>query len=291
MFALQAKAPIIDVLNPRSGGFKKSASLDPFKGGQNILQSPIFEALAGLYCISPRVQDYVFLVAHAVTADVANDNGDIFPRDELLRFDQPRQVQVYRTFQNGPFHQDHKASDRTAALGFIPDCTWMYTAEKGGKQWVDCLVAIDAVKRPDAAKAFESGKATDVSMGCLATSVQCDGCRKIARTESELCWCLRNQKKPFGPRAEICRGVTFGELSWVGDGADPDAVVRAFLGKAASRAPRPQPVPLAKAAAAAIPPMDRMGLTPEAQLEINAFYRKHGHLMPQGMIDLAERIF
>lgn len=294
MFVLRAHAKVQNVLSPRSDGFAKSASLEPFRRGDNILSNAhIFDSLSGVYNISRDPKSYVYVVARAVSADVPNSNGDLFPTSEILRFDEHRACPVYRTFVYGPFHENHDAQDRTRALGFILDSAWI---DAGREKWVDCLIAIDATKDSGrrAAHDFETGRSPDVSMGCLAGEVECSRCGSIAHSEPELCFCLRSQKMPFGNVYEICRQVVYTELSKVADGADPKAELRQFLGRYASHIQAPKPQPLALAAAAQRgqgPLIGRMGLSSESQVEIGQFWEQHIHRMPRGMSELGGKLF
>lgn len=298
MILLTARAKIIDTFDPRAtrSGFRRTAAFTQFGKGEDILQSSLFKAVSPVFHLSANPTDYLFLVARALTADVPNSNGDMFPREELQRFDDARQMQVYETFKYGPLHLNHQAADRTRALGFIPDVTWVDGSR--GEAWVDCLVAVDRTKNPRIAHELEVGRRNEFSMGCLAGLVICSGCAAEARNEDELCGHLRKAKMPRGPYFEKCYQVTYTELSSVDDAADKKAMTQAVLGriagsmmaKQASLVCETQPQPFGFSANRHFPALDQMGLSVEARDEIARFGAENIHRFPPGMVDLYDRL-
>ena len=296
MILLTARAKIVDTLDPRAGGFRRTAKFAQFGQGEDILKSTLFASVSPVYHLSADPRDYLFLVARALTADVPNSNGDMFPKEELLRFDPLRQMQVYQTFTNGPLHWNHQAADRTRALGFIPDVAWV--DGPGGEAWVDCLVAVDRTKNPRIAHELENGQRNEFSMGCLAGLVICSGCHAEARNEDELCRHLKTAKMPRGPYFEKCHQVTYTELSSVDDAADNTALTRAVLGRIASAMQSKEhqlydcrpPQEFGKAASSRVPLLDRMGLSAEDRAEIVRDLTAQLPHMSRGMEALTERL-
>ena len=108
MFVKHAKVPIIAIaearLNPGSDALsfqltagRKDASYYQANAGR-IDVAGMLKLVAQQYDISADPQDYIYEAARAVTAEVPNENGDGFPRDELLRFDHRLGKAVYQTF-------------------------------------------------------------------------------------------------------------------------------------------------------------------------------------------------
>lgn len=315
MFEFTATARVVDVLHPGSSGFAKSAHLHRFargeeivravesrsrfghkvahggrfRTGDDILKANVLQALSLVYNISPDPSKYVFLVTRALRADVPNDNGDAFPTKELLRFDEHRGCQVYETFRNSPFHENHQAQDKTMALGAVLDAAWI--AEPHERS-VDCLIAIDAEKRPDAAHDFETGRCDSVSMGCVAGLVICSNCKTPARSEHELCYCLRAQKMPNGSFWEDCYEVVYTELSKVADPAEKSARMRAFLGKLARRQAL-EPLPRPRRVASATGPRESFidQLDAVAAADVDAFVRENRHRMNAGTLEFFEKAY
>lgn len=191
--------------------------------------------VADIYDISKNQSDYVFVVARAVSAELPgepnpNENGDAFPRDELLRFDQRLARRVYKTFDYKPNHINHRAENPRTARGFILDST--YNAIDPNDQFVECLLAIDASKDAVYADGIRSGAIDAFSMGCIAEHTVCSICGNKATNRMEFCNHISgNKMKTFdGKRAyEICGGVCFEELSAVDQPADPKALAQEIL--------------------------------------------------------------
>lgn len=171
MIPIVARASVIAPLftSPHAQGLRRTArrrtaSFRFFGGGEDILHSDIFRAVAEVYRVSSRPDDYLFLVARCLTADIPNNNGDCFPYEELTRFDASRNCLVYQTFQNAPLHLNHQAEDRTKALGFLLDVH--LNADKKDDRYVEALVAADRKKNAQIVSELESGRRNEFSMGC-----------------------------------------------------------------------------------------------------------------------------
>lgn len=270
-FNKTAKVPLIALaegtydLRSKSLIFTKSAGKQAdsvYQGDQKPLD---IQAMIGLvakeYNISENPNDYMFEAARAVTAEVPNENGDAFPRNELLRFDHRLGKAVYQTFILKPHHINHRAdnpktsrglvldasyNDLTPALPECPGCGHKTASVEGrdstgvgcGKcghivkdEFVELLIAIDTKKDPTFANGVRNGSLDSLSMGCEAGYTDCSICDSRARSVSQFCSHIKsgNKKKIFktasGPKMsfEKCGEVVFTEISRVDQPADPTA--------------------------------------------------------------------
>lgn len=163
--------------------------------------------------------DFIYFIARALTANVPNANGDYFPDDELEK--------SYESFIGKNLHLNHDADDVAKAVGKIIDAWFVRT---DGDIYVVCLCKIDKKLHPELARNIETGIIDSVSMGCSCQECECSICGCKAHNESEMCEHLKNflgreidvngQKKKV---SSINRGITFNELSLVGDPADSNA--------------------------------------------------------------------
>lgn len=163
--------------------------------------------------------DFIYFIARALTANVPNANGDYFPDDELEK--------SYESFIGKNLHLNHDADDVAKAVGKIIDAWFVRT---DGDIYVVCLCKIDKKLHPELARNIETGIIDSVSMGCSCQECECSVCGCKAHNESEMCEHLKNflgreidvngEKKKV---SSINRGITFNELSLVGDPADSNA--------------------------------------------------------------------
>lgn len=163
--------------------------------------------------------DFIYFIARALTANVPNANGDYFPDDELEK--------SYESFIGKNLHLNHDADDVAKAVGKIIDAWFVRT---DGDIYVVCLCKIDKKLHPELARNIETGIIDSVSMGCSCQECECSVCGCKAHNESEMCEHLKNflgreidvngQKQKV---SSINRGITFNELSLVGDPADSNA--------------------------------------------------------------------
>jgi hypothetical protein len=163
--------------------------------------------------------DFIYFIARALTANVPNANGDYFPDDELEK--------SYESFIGKNLHLNHDADDVAKAVGKIIDAWFVRT---DGDIYVVCLCKIDKKLHPELARNIETGIIDSVSMGCSCQECECSICGCKAHNESEMCEHLKNflgreidvngQKQKV---SSINRGITFNELSLVGDPADSNA--------------------------------------------------------------------
>ena len=242
MFLKRAQASIvasIDGSNPTL--VKKAQQVQPglsvYKDGipQRIDIKSAIKLIADAYDVSKDPNDYIFVVARAVSAELPgkpnpNENGDSFPRDELLRFDHKLARRVYKTFDFKPNHINHRAQNPKTARGFILDSS--YNSLNPDDQFVECLIAIDATKDPAYAEGIRSGAVDSFSMGCVAEYTVCSKCGNKATNRWEFCRDIVAHKMKVMDGVlvyEVCGGVCFEELSAVDQPADPKALMQEIL--------------------------------------------------------------
>ena len=273
-FKKYAKLPLVSLYSGvyEADGLKfnksasKVASIYQASASRINVQS-VLSQVAKEYDISTDPHDYIYEVARAVTAEVANENADAFGRSELLRFDHTLSKPVYQTFVMKPHHVNHRAdnskmargvvldasyNDLTPAVAECPSCgtdvTIIENRDKSGINCVKCgstvkdefvelLLAIDTKKDPVFAEGVRSGSLDSLSMGCEAGYTDCSICDNRARSVSQFCTHIKsgNKKKMFktasGMRMsfEKCGEVVFTEISRVDQPADPTAKQRELL--------------------------------------------------------------
>jgi len=234
-----ASIPIVGFYNGSGQyhGFNKKAQVhtDTIKRSINLISKDRVNAISHVYNLSNKIDDYIFPIARAVTADVANSNADLFSHNELTRFSPEHKCQVFETFRSCPLHIEHAAADPKSARGFIVDS--FYIQDNPKDRHVINLIAMDTTKDPPLANALLNQEISTYSMGCVCAAVQCSYCNKKATTDRDLCEHLMFHKNSTinGQKIhEKCLGVEFQELSVVGDPADVTAQTQYIL-KAASR--------------------------------------------------------
>lgn len=247
--------------------FVKSASSISFynSGGSRIDVKAALAMVAEDYNISDNPKDYIFEAVRAVTADVPNQNGDAFPKSELMRFDHRLGKHVYQTFILKPHHINHRADNPKTARGVVLDAFYNdsnpaldtcpacnnRTASAEGRdetgicckkcgevvkdEFVELLIAIDTKKDPTFADGVRTGALDSLSMGCEAGYTDCSVCENRARTVAQFCAHIKsgNKKKMFKAASgkdtmsfEKCGEVVFTEISRVDQPADPTALQR-----------------------------------------------------------------
>lgn len=292
MFFKDASSPILGVYQS-SGRFTKIASqnsdITPAEN-QRVnevitgFSKEFLRVMASVYNLSDKIDDYIFPVPRAVTADEPNGNGDNFTHDELTRYSPKHRCQVYSTFRNAPFHVEHMAADPKTARGFLPDV--YYNQRNPRDKHVLCVAAIDATKDPALAQGILKGDIDSFSMGCICDSVLCSysKCRKIAYEDKDLCDHLKFHKRSTIDGEliyEDCLGVEFQELSAVGNPADPKALLQTIL-KAAG---------LQKAANVQRKLIVDHLLTKDEQVIVARYFRENIDSLPDAMVHLAEKLF
>jgi len=276
-FVKTAKIPLITLAQSEyingdgTMQFKKTAgskTASVYQDGKSVIDiQTSINMVAEDYNLSRDPRDYIFEAARAVTAEVPNENGDAFPRQELLRFDHKLGKAVYQTFILKPHHINHRTDNPKTARGFVLDASYNDLAEvmsecpgcsaktasvedrdetglnckKCGTtvkdEFVELLIAVDTKKDPTFATGVKKGSLNSLSMGCEAGYTDCSICGNRARTVAQFCKHIRsgNKKKKFKTAAgmrvafEKCGSVFFTEISRVDQPADPTAKQKEVL--------------------------------------------------------------
>lgn len=119
MFRKSARAVVtasIEAANPclvKKARVAQSQSLYDAGVPKQIDVRAAVNLVADIYGLSKNPDDYIYVVARAVTAELPgkpnpNENGDAFTREELLRFDHRLARRVYKTFDYKPNHVNHR---------------------------------------------------------------------------------------------------------------------------------------------------------------------------------------
>lgn len=174
--------------------------------------------------------NFLYYRARAITADVTNLNGDLFPHLEVKS--------SFSTFIGKGIYFNHDSEKAEKAFGVILDAMYtpvLYDKDDYADRYVEILGAIDrrAVRdlRPGLLEDIESGKVTSTSMGTIAKKATCSICGNTAVNTETLCDHMHPQsplymkgRNVFG---KICYetnyGLTFIEDSIVYVPADPTA--------------------------------------------------------------------
>jgi len=292
-FYKTAKAPIVGVYQS-SGKFSKLASQNDditeqdsgnIKHALNILSKDVLKAVSRVYDLSDDINDYIFPVPRAVTADTPNNNGDNFSHEELMRFSAAHRCLVFQTFRNDPLHIEHAADDPKTARGYIADAHYV-TSSRDDKH-VLTVVAMDTTKDPPLAEGLLNGDVSTFSMGCICEAVRCSysKCGKRATSDKDLCEHLMWHKmsRIDGELIfENCEGVEYQELSAVGNPADPKARTQALLKYAAKHASNND----VKTAFSVLSTL----ISPEDQHEVAKFFAANVGKLPEAMLRLADQI-
>lgn len=293
-FYKTATAPVLAVYQS-SGKFSKIAAQnsdvtpqeeEAVQRALNLLSGDVLKALASVYNISSSIDDYIFPVPRAVTADIPNNNGDNFKHDELMRFSADHRCLVYQTFRNDPLHIEHVAHDPKAARGYLPDVRYI-TADAGDKH-VLTVVAMDASKDPALAEGMLSGDIDKFSMGCICDAVQCSfsACRKVAKSDRDMCDHIKFYKMSTIDGEliyEDCLGVEYQELSVVGTPADPKAQTQALLKYATRKAARGEITASFNVISSLMNDKDAC--------EVARYFNANVNKLPEAMLRLADKLF
>jgi hypothetical protein len=293
-FYKTAQTPIVSVYES-SGKFSKRAAQneemttqedDAVKTALNILSKDVLKAVSKVYNISDNINDYIFPVPRAVTADEPNNNGDNFRHDELMRFSANHRCLVFQTFRNDPLHIEHAAEDPKTARGYIPDAHYV-TASDNDKH-VLTVVAMDTTKDAPLAEGLLSGDIDTFSMGCICDSVRCSYSKctsPVAHSDRDLCDHLKWYKMSSIDGEliyEDCLGVEYQELSVVGNPADPKAKTQALLKYATRKAQASQ----SRAAFSLLSTL----INEEDQQEVARFFSKNAGKLPESVLRLADKL-
>lgn len=192
----------------------------------------VLDAVCDIYCISNRIDDYMFVVQRAVTANVPNLNMDAFATDVLLDIiDEDNEVDRrlagllrFETFMGVPLLREHRDWLISDAGGVVISA--YYNDFDQNDEHVVTVTAVDKTKWFDLVDRLEKGEKVGFSMGCIAGRTRCSVCGNVAKTESEFCEHVRNKMGSYYGKAwEWCEDVVFRELSYVQNPADPNAIL------------------------------------------------------------------
>jgi hypothetical protein len=293
-FYKTAQTPIVSVYES-SGKFTKRAAQNAdmtqqedtaVKNALNILSKDVLKAVARVYNISDNINDFIFPVPRAVTADEPNNNGDNFRHDELIRFSPNHRCLVFQTFRNDPLHVEHAAEDPKTARGYIPDAHYVTSTDHD--KHVLTVVAMDTTKDMPLAEGLLSGEIDSFSMGCICDQVRCSYSKcasPIANSDRELCDHLKWYKMSTLDGEliyEDCLGVEYQELSVVGSPADPKAKTQALLKYASRKAQMGQ----SRAAFSLLSTL----ITESDQVEVARFFARNAGKLPEAMLRLADKL-
>lgn len=188
------------------------------------LKVPDLDDVIKSTAISKKDDNFVYAWTRAITADVANQNGDLFERAELEK--------SYRSFVGRNLFLDHNASSVANAVGKVFDSRFLHDP-KTGQFYVGCLIGVDKTTHPDIAAKLKSGVIDSVSMGASVAEAHCPVCNCCATSAEEFCEHLKNlgryDVKTGKINISINRGVMFTELSLVSVPADPTAKIQKLL--------------------------------------------------------------
>lgn len=161
----------------------------------------------------PMKDVYKYFEKYAFKIRGANDNGDFFSHEELLK--------CYKTFIGKAVFVDHDNENVEKARGIILDAVY----NQRGK-FVELLKAIDKKAYPELARAIEMSYVNATSMGCRCGYSICSICHNKSHTEDDFCEHIKNYKaSTFNglPVWEDNYEVAFFEDSLVSQPADATA--------------------------------------------------------------------
>lgn len=165
------------------------------------------ERLDGMYYISVRA-----------ISSIVNLNYDGWPSDELQ--------ESYKTFIGKPVFVDHHSDDDERARGIILDSQFVRSDDDA---WIELLLEIDAQAFPMLAHELRTGGLDSVSMGAYVETIECSICGELTLENEDHCMHIPHMKgQMVGGELvyEICRDITFYEISLVFDPADVTAIAK-----------------------------------------------------------------
>lgn len=166
--------------------------------------------------------DFLYVAVRAVSAGELhgpNNNGDYFGLNEIRR--------AYSSFLNRGVFVNHQSNDVEKCRGRVVESNLVDLKDQC---WVKLLLGVDQTAFPQLARSIRKRYVNDVSMGATVRYSFCSikDCRNEAHNEKQYCDHLKNYKgsRFAGQRVfEDNRDVNFFEISFVVDGADPDAKI------------------------------------------------------------------
>jgi hypothetical protein len=163
--------------------------------------------------------DALWIRVKAIEADIPNDNGDYFSREEIIK--------SYKSFEGCPVFTNHENSKVENAKGKVVKAEW---DDREGA--VYCTMFIDRQANPPLCRAIEEGYVTDVSMGTQVDYSTCSVCEKKALTADDYCPHVKTMKGRMIDGKKVFEknyGLKFIEISVVTDGACKECTIREVL--------------------------------------------------------------
>jgi hypothetical protein len=167
------------------------------------------------YYIKPECEDFI------------NDNGDAFPRQEVLN--------RYQTFKtHARTYAEHKQGPEFAK----GRCIDVVVRNMGDTVLVDVLFTVDK-EHKELIRNITKQIVTHLSMGCQTEYTKCSFCGKVAHNEEEYCDHVKNSKRQkiaddngkMRKVAELCYNNTWIDVSLVMNPAFGGAAIRKILSK------------------------------------------------------------
>ena len=186
---------------------------------------------------------YLYVRCRAISSRV-NKNNDGWPSAELAK--------SYKSFIGRPIFVDHNNDNPERARGVIVDSRLHVEDEEKTASfdpyyasapdnhrpptWIELLLEVDAKTFPKLAQAVRKGQVDAVSMGANIETSVCSVCEHTAKTPIEYCSHVSskgaefevtsaNGEKMMKKAYEDCHDITFFEISFVFDPADPTALI------------------------------------------------------------------
>jgi ssDNA-binding Zn-finger/Zn-ribbon topoisomerase 1 len=163
--------------------------------------------------------DALWLRVRAIVADEANDNGDYFSREEVMKY--------YRTFEGVPVFTNHENQKVEAAKGKVVLAEWV-----DSENAVYCTMFVDREAHPALCRAIEEGYVTDVSMGTQVDYSTCSVCENKAFAADSYCPHVKTMKGRTVDGKKVFErnyGLKFIEVSVVTDGACQSCTIQEIL--------------------------------------------------------------
>lgn len=165
----------------------------------------------------------------AISARI-NQNFDAWPSDELR--------EAHHTFVGKPVFVNHNNHDPDRARGRVVASRYVDAGEND--RYVQVLQEVEATRFPMLAKELMEGGLDSVSMGAEAREVECSYCANISTSPFDACEHIAMKGSTLQRRTasgqpedvliyEVCRKISFFELSYVFDPADETAVASNVL--------------------------------------------------------------
>lgn len=165
----------------------------------------------------------------AISARI-NQNFDAWPSEELKA--------AHHTFVGKPVFVNHNNHDPSRARGRVVASRYVDAGEND--RYIQVLQEVEASRFPLLAKELMEGGLDSVSMGAEAREVECSYCGNISTSPFDACEHIPLKGATLQRRTasgtpedvliyEICRKISFFELSYVFDPADETAVASNVL--------------------------------------------------------------